>query len=48
MQHLKQGHELARGAEDEIALEEWEGDAVAGAGDGARCGLLSVFRNVII
>jgi hypothetical protein len=42
-QHLKQGCGLVRGAEDEIALEEWEGAAVAGTGDGVWCSLLSAF-----
>jgi hypothetical protein len=32
-----------RGAEAEITLEEREGDAVAGTGDGAQCSLLSAF-----
>ncbi|KAJ7899391.1 hypothetical protein B0H13DRAFT_2275506 [Mycena leptocephala] len=32
-----------RGAEDEITLEEREGDAVAGAGDGVWCSVLSAF-----
>jgi hypothetical protein len=35
MQHLKQGCGLVRRAKDKIALEEQEGDAVAGGRRGA-------------
>jgi hypothetical protein len=45
VQRLKQGCGPVQGAEDEIALEEWEGDAVVGAGDGVWCNVCFQLRD---